>query len=290
MATFDGLVRFDGVQFKVFNKSNTKGLSTNRFTALYEDKDGTLLIGTNDGGLTRYRDGVFTSSTVADGVPEGPVLFFVPDLKGELLIGIGYGRFYMREGKFISAPTEYLDPLLKQNYLAPSGSQWTIEPNEARQINDGRMSRYRIKLRDTFNARLYEDSERNLWFGDLSVMYKLRDGQVTRCSQKEGVPARGTMRPFCEDDQGGVWFVADGGVARFKDGRFSVYGKDRELAGLSVTRLVKDREGTIWIGTSGGLFRLAKQFITGLSDDRKKLGAHRLELSRQRQPCPRTPD
>ena len=265
IATFDGLVRFDGVRFKVFNKSNTKGLSTNRFTALYEDKDGTLLVGTNDGGLTRYRDGVFTSSTVADGVPEGPVLFFYQDLKGELFIGIGNGRFYMREGKFISAPPEYLVPLLKQHYLAPSGSQWTIEANEAVQINDGRVTRYRIKMKDTFYSRPYEDSERNLWLGDVSVMYKLRDGQVTRYSQKDGVPPRGALRPYCEDAQGGVWFAADGAVVRFKDGRFTAYGNDRELAGLSITCLLKDREGTIWIGTSGGLFRLAKQFITGLS-------------------------
>ncbi len=195
MATFDGLVRFDGVQFKVFDKSNTKGLSTNRFTALYEDKDGTLWAGTSDGGLTRYRDGVFTTYTVADGVPEGPVLFFVPDLKGELLIGIGSGRFYMREGKFVSAPPEYHVPLLKENYLAPSGSQWTIEANEARQINDGRVTRYRIKLKDTFYSRPYEDSERNLWLSDVSAMHKLRDGQVTRYSQKEGVPLRGALRP-----------------------------------------------------------------------------------------------
>lgn len=264
LATFDGLVRFDGVQFKVFNKSNTKGLSTNRFTALYEDKDGTLLVGTNDGGLTRYRDGVFTSSTVADGVPEGPVLFFVPDLKGELLIGIGYGRFYMREGKFISAPPEYLDPLLKQNYLAPSGSQWTIEANEARQINDGRMTRYRIKLKDTFYSWPFEDSDGNLWLSEVSAMHRLRDGQVTRYSQKDGVPPRGALRPYCEDDEGGVWFAADEAVARFKDGKFSVYG-NRELAGLSTNCLFKDREGTIWIGTSGGLYRLTKQFITGLS-------------------------
>jgi ligand-binding sensor domain-containing protein len=34
LTTFDGLVRFDGVRFKVFDKSNTKGLSTNRFTSL----------------------------------------------------------------------------------------------------------------------------------------------------------------------------------------------------------------------------------------------------------------
>lgn len=267
MTTFDGLVRFDGVQFKVFDKSNTKGLSTNRFTSLYEDKDGTLWAGTNDGGLTRYRDGVFTSSTVADGVPEGPVLFFSQDLKGELLIGIGSGRFYMREGKFISAPPEYLIPELKENYLAPSGSQWTIEANEAVQINDGRVTRYRIKLKNTFYSRPYEDSERNLWLSNESAMYKLRDGQVTRYSQKEGVPPRGALRAYCEDDQGGVWFAAEGAVARFKGGRFTVYGNDRELAGLTIICLLKDREGTIWIGTSGGLYRLAKQFISGLSTE-----------------------
>ena len=42
LTTFDGLVRFDGVRFTVFDKSNTKGLTTNRFTSLYEDKDGAL--------------------------------------------------------------------------------------------------------------------------------------------------------------------------------------------------------------------------------------------------------
>jgi ligand-binding sensor domain-containing protein len=42
LTTFDGLVRFDGVRFTVFDKSNTDGLRTNRFTSLYEDGDGTL--------------------------------------------------------------------------------------------------------------------------------------------------------------------------------------------------------------------------------------------------------
>jgi len=31
MTTFDGLVRFNGVQFKVFDKSNTRGLSTDKW-------------------------------------------------------------------------------------------------------------------------------------------------------------------------------------------------------------------------------------------------------------------
>jgi hypothetical protein len=38
MTTFDGLVRFDGVRFTVFNKSNTPGLASNRFFNLFEDR------------------------------------------------------------------------------------------------------------------------------------------------------------------------------------------------------------------------------------------------------------
>jgi ligand-binding sensor domain-containing protein len=157
MTTFDGLARFNGVQFKVFDKSNTKGLSSNRFTALHEDEDGTLWMGTIDGGLTRYRDGAFTSYTTADGVPPGPVLAFSHDLKGELLINIGSGQFYMRDGKFTSAPPEYLDQDMRL-YLGPSGTQWTIEKNETRQVKDGHTTRYRLDL--TLDGLwLYEDSQ-----------------------------------------------------------------------------------------------------------------------------------
>jgi len=261
MTTFDGLVRFNGVQFKVFDKSNTRGLSTNRFTALYEDKEGTLWAGTGDGGLTRYRDGVFTSYTTADGVPAGQVMGFAHDLKGELLITIGSGQFYMRKDKFIPAPPEYVAQNLR-HYLAPSGAQWTIGTNEANQIKAGNVTRYPITLSVADGVRPYEDSQGNLWFGDKSVIYRLRDGQVTRYSEKDGVPTRVISQPYCEDDEGGIWFVADP-LVRFKDGKFTVYGKDSELGShLDIYCLFKDREGTIWIGTSHGLYRLAKQFIS----------------------------
>jgi signal transduction histidine kinase/ligand-binding sensor domain-containing protein len=264
MTTFDGLARFNGVQFKVFDKSNTKGLSSNRFTALYEDEDGTLWVGTIDGGLTRYRDGAFTSYTTTDGVPPGPVLAFSHDLKGELLLNIGSGQFYMRGGKFTSAPPEYMAQD-RMFYLGPSGTQWTIGKNETRQVKDGRVTRYQINL--TIDGLWpYEDSQGNLWLSDMSGVYRLRDGQTTRYQQKDGVPPRFTWRPYCEDDEGGVWFAADG-LARFKDGRFTAYGKESGLGGLFIHRLFKDREGTIWIGTSGGLFRLTKQFITGYSTE-----------------------
>src|SRR5258708_12441286 len=49
--TFDGLVRFDGVRFTVFDRSNTKALATNRFTDSSQDPLGTLWTGTQTPGL-----------------------------------------------------------------------------------------------------------------------------------------------------------------------------------------------------------------------------------------------
>ncbi|HST21111.1 MAG TPA: two-component regulator propeller domain-containing protein, partial [Blastocatellia bacterium] len=246
LTTFDGLARFDGVRFKVFDKSNTKGLRTNRFTSLYEDKDGTLWAGTGDGGLTFYRDGVFNSYTPADGMPGGQVFSFEHDLKGELLIRIGDGQFYMREGRFISAPPEYQAQNMKL-YLAPSGAQWTIARNGARQVTDGRVTQYPMNLSFADGVWPYEDSQGNLWLGDRSGIYRLRDGQITRYTEKDGVPPRTFLRPSCEDDEGGIWFAADR-LARFKDGRFTIYEKGGVLDKLPISCIFKDREGTIWVG------------------------------------------
>lgn len=60
LTTWDGLVRFDGVRFTVFNRNNSPGINANRFTSLYEDPDGALWIGTDAGGVIRYRQGTFT--------------------------------------------------------------------------------------------------------------------------------------------------------------------------------------------------------------------------------------
>src|SRR5262249_6307861 len=59
VATLDGLTRFDGVRFTVFNKSNTPGLRSNRFNCLYQDAAGDLWAGTEVGVVTRYHQGQF---------------------------------------------------------------------------------------------------------------------------------------------------------------------------------------------------------------------------------------
>ena len=68
LATVDGLARFDGVRFTVFNKSNSPGIVNNRFHTLFEDARGDLWAGTEESGIVRYHDGRFSHYAVGDGV------------------------------------------------------------------------------------------------------------------------------------------------------------------------------------------------------------------------------
>jgi ligand-binding sensor domain-containing protein len=48
-----GLVRFDGLRFTVFDRANTEGIGSTRFTPLLEAPDGAFWLGTENGGITR---------------------------------------------------------------------------------------------------------------------------------------------------------------------------------------------------------------------------------------------
>ncbi|MCW8994807.1 MAG: hypothetical protein OQK77_03225 [Psychromonas sp.] len=56
IGTYDGLNRYDGQKFKVFKHSPTdpNSLGANYVEVLFEDRSGTLWVGTGGGGLNRY--------------------------------------------------------------------------------------------------------------------------------------------------------------------------------------------------------------------------------------------
>ena len=270
LTTFDGLARFDGVRFTVFDKSNTKGISANRFTNLYETGDGSLLIATEDGGLIVHRNGVFTNYTTADGLPSNQVLEFFPDFDGEPVIATPKGSVYLRGGKIVPAPPQYQDPKQKL-YLAPSGARVTIEAGGVTRVKDAGATHYPIKLTlgDLFAPVMpYEDSRGNLWIRQGPNLYRLRNRTVASFAD---VPFLG---PLCEDADGGVWFGklpvarhSGEGLARFKDGRFTIFGEADGVLKASVRSIISDREGSIWLATTRGLYRARRRLMTAHSTE-----------------------
>ena len=71
LGTDEGLARFDGYEFVIFNKDHGD-LPSNSITALSAGSDGSLWIGTAD-GLTCYRNKHFTTYKTKDGLPDNAI-------------------------------------------------------------------------------------------------------------------------------------------------------------------------------------------------------------------------
>ena len=84
-ATSDGLARFDGVRFTVFNTANSSGLKTNRLDYLAETADGSLWIASEEGGLFRLRGGAFSSVSTADGLPSDNIFSLRADQTAKIV-------------------------------------------------------------------------------------------------------------------------------------------------------------------------------------------------------------
>ena len=107
IGTQDGLVRFDGIKFQLFSKGNIPQLTNNEIRALYEDGNGTLWIGTCSGGLTRFKEGEFTTYSTAAHDYLHRISAICGDRRGNPWIGsITKGLTCLNNGKFTNYTTE----------------------------------------------------------------------------------------------------------------------------------------------------------------------------------------
>jgi hypothetical protein len=108
-------------------------------------------------------------------------------------------------------------------------------------------------LPDMRVVSLFEDSKGRLWVGTgTGLGYFPPDGSEFRRLGKKGIPAF-PVTAMAESDDGGVWFGTPLGlVAWHEDGAFEIAD---HLMGKRVLSLAKAGDGTLWAGTSDGLWR-----------------------------------
>jgi diguanylate cyclase (GGDEF)-like protein len=272
--TFDGLVRFDGVRFTTFGTGNTKGIINNRFTGLYRDKDGTLYATTmEDGVLTVYRDGVFSSYN-SDQVPGHYIQQITPDARGELRFLVedeertSKSWYHLRDGKFVFSAIENPDPV--QTVVARSGAVWRITTKEAVERRGDKTTVYPLNIGNlTFRLNTFEDSAGNLWLGEYAV-HRLGGGKIQRFGEADGL-LPSIHHSFWEEPDGSVWFAGGGGstqgegLIQYQQGKLRTWGVESGLLSTTIFSVFRDREGTTWLATNKGLSRLRKQVLSSFS-------------------------
>jgi ligand-binding sensor domain-containing protein/signal transduction histidine kinase len=261
--TEEGLVRFDGVRFAVFNTQS--GMKHNRIEALYEGNDGSLWISTWN-GVTRLQNGKFTDYTTTNGLPGEVILAFCETGDGNLWLGSSSGIKRLKNGQIISYAQKDGFPLSTVSALSKSsdGGLW-IGGTGLIKFENERFTRIETGKDFSHNTvtSIHESPNGSLWLGTLGAgLGQLKDGHLTFYTITDGLPDN-NVTAICEDKDGNLWIGTSGGFSRFRGGKFLTYSTRDGLLSNRVQSLYQDREGNLWVGTvGGGLNRFADGKLT----------------------------
>ncbi len=264
-ATYEGVARFNGFSFAVFDRRNTPAIKNNSVWALCEDRAGALWMGTLGGGLLRYRDGVFTAFTKAEGLAGDFVYALCEEPDGALWVGTNQGLSCFRQGRWETCPAERPFKILALCFDR-AGTLWVgTEGAGLYRVVDGQLVRFAVDeapAGDTVTA-IRETSDGSLWVAFYGVgLVARREGQTTLYAEPQGLPSR-LVWTLWEDRDRALWIGTDGGgAARLYQDRCETFTARDGLTQDFVRSLYEDREGSLWLGTNAGLTRLRDTTVT----------------------------
>jgi len=214
MATYEGIVRFDGMEFRIYNTMNTSEIASDRIKHLIEDVKGKIWAGTSR-GLLCFSKGKFKNFTAKDGLLSDYVNVIFEDSSRRLWIGTSRGFYIHENGKF-SLP------------------------------ENGKI------LANTSISAIVEGNNGELWIGTYGKgLFRFKNGLLVSVPV-EGLPENIDIRTLYKDMEGSLWLGTSGnGLIRLKDGKFRVYTTQDGLSDNHIRAIMRDSQGTLWIGTNG---------------------------------------
>ncbi|MBM3301356.1 MAG: hypothetical protein FJY85_15560, partial [Deltaproteobacteria bacterium] len=262
VATQEGLVRFDGLKFTVFNRNNTPILRRNFVVSLFGGEDGSLWIGAPESGIIRLKDGKFEIIVRREMLVSTYMTSLYVDERGWVWIGSYGGLQVLSNGQLLRYTTN--DGLLSNIVTAicgdRSGTVWVGTKHGLNRFRDGKISSYTIRdgLPENSVSALCRGEEGSLWIGTSHNVTRFHRNGFSTITSGDRIPGS-QITTLLADERGTLWIgSAGGGLSRYSRGSFSHFTSRDGLSNDDVISLCEDREGNLWVGTqTGGLNRLS---------------------------------
>jgi len=283
LATYEGLVRFNGETFRVLDKTYDRALISTSIVTIARTADDTLWLGTL-AGLMRYRNGHFEAITMPGGQDIVNALATTAD--GTLWVGTARGRLLRIDGGRVSA-VEIPLPGKPITALAASGDSVWIGTSAG-------LARYRNGKLDpswtSANAFSGNTVVTLATDGDDALLVGTASGldRVSGLTGASGAPSAGRaaagpspttpaarvehiaglpvdqVTALRRDRDGNLWVgTYSSGLFRIAGGEVTAYGIANGLLNPTVRAIFEDDERSLWIGTNGGVEQLrAGAFVT----------------------------
>ncbi len=260
IATEDGVCKFDGTEFKNYNREN--GLPYNHVRVVREDGKNRIWFGTNEGVGVLYPDsGKIINCDAKYGFPKDFVYGIVVAPDSSVYFATGNSGLYrFAKNTLVKVTLSGVSDSLRSLAVDNENRLWVGTINKGLYSFDlSDFSKY-IKIKEIGDKQilsLFVDSDNSLYAGTDKGFYLINKGNVLKYDanyQFEDIP----VTFFLEDMHNRIWIGTQGkGVFEFDGGEFSGYTFENGLSGNIVLSGLEDRRGDLWFGyRDAGLDRL----------------------------------
>jgi two-component sensor histidine kinase/ligand-binding sensor domain-containing protein len=270
-ATDNGLVRYDGVQFFIYNRNNFSQIIDNTFiaTVAYGDSE---VLAINNSQIIRIRAGTLSTQRIPSGINSSTIrtLSYLDD--GSAVIGThGDGIFIVdRSGNVSNLRSLEGLPSLNVNVLHHDYKNqiWIGTDKGVAVYKNGQIERLAM-FGDNYIQSITTDSQDNVWFGSKGMgVFHWADNLLTQYTTGDGLSSN-NIRSIAIDADGAIWFgTGDNGLNRMEGIRVIKLQENDGLPSLNIDMLAIDRSGSIWAGTERlGVSQLKRRTVGTITTD-----------------------
>jgi signal transduction histidine kinase/streptogramin lyase len=258
--TGSGLIKYQNGTTTAFRKQD--GLADDNVTALAEDQEGNLWVGTQD-GLTQFTDVKLPTFTKTEGVPAEVIVDISASRNGGLWLGTGRG-FALFDGKGHSVTTllgltnEYVNRIFE----AKNGDVYLINGYKDVEIFRGGKVLARYTNSDWPSALGEDDTSVVVSVG--KNLFRVGTDYFSPFQFAGGRnPELGWIFNIANGRDGCLWLATDAGICRIKNGAFKLWTAADGLPESHVVCVCEDDQGVVWAGLNKGIARLENGKIAG---------------------------
>jgi ligand-binding sensor domain-containing protein/signal transduction histidine kinase len=244
IGTEKGLIRFDGLAFRLFQQATPAAFPIGAVQALQADKQGNLWVLLQSTKVLRYHDGEFD---LGNEEAEFGITALGSRTDGSILLSsLTLGTLTYRAGKF--------EPLFRNESSKPPSSAGSAYDLSSRLSWATGVTPHRFAEPNSAVISITETADGRIWLGtrDKGLFYE-KDAQVIPAPKS---PPNSKINCLRALDNRELLIGTDKGIFRWNGAEVTSQGVPAALRHTRALSMIRDHDANIWVGTPAGLIRI----------------------------------
>ena len=258
-----GVARYEDGELTTLRK--TDGLVSDAITSLYEDTEGSLWVGTQN-GLSQITDVKFPIYSAREGLPSSSVVSVSSKRTGGLWITTekGLTSFDGRKVTDFANNAALSQQWFKRVFEASNGDLYlTDDRKHLLQVSGGKV--VMSLTNQDWPTGMVEDA-RGLIVAVGNKLCRIQNDRMIPFAYADGKePTYYWIFNLCLAHDGAIWAACNNGIFRIKNGIARRWSTTEGLSDNNVSCIFEDVDGAIWAGSDGGIARIKNDQLANLT-------------------------